>query len=118
MSNRYDFELKQGEDFSMVLTIKDEKGIPIDITSYTFESEARLKFSDVSPEFSFTFTISNQTTNRGQVVMSLANAVSETITILNERPTSYVYDVEMEDGGSKITRILEGRISVTPEATK
>jgi len=118
MSNRYDFELKQGEDFSMVLTIKDEDGIPIDLTSYVFESDARAKFNDVSPAFSFAFTIQNQTTNRGEVLMFITNVNSALIAIVDNRPTGYFYDVEMETPGGTRKRIIQGRITVDPEVTK
>lgn len=114
MSNKLNLELKQGEDFLRVLTIKDENGTEVNLTGYSFAAQIRQDY-DKDLFLSFTFTIRNQTTNTGEVEMSLAKALSSAKKIIGKQ--NYVYDVEMNDG-SRTTRIMEGQIKITPEVTK
>ena len=114
MSNKLDIELKQGEDFHRVITIKDENGTEINLTGYTFSSQIRSTYSE-ELFLSFTFTVSNQTTNTGEVVMSLAKALSSAKEV--NAKYRYVYDVEMNDG-VRTSRIMEGTCLVSPEVTK
>lgn len=114
MSNKLNLELKQGEDFYRLLTFKDENGSLINLTGYTFAGQIRASYDD-EMFLSFSFTTLNQTTNTGQVEMTLAKALSsaKTINVKNK----YVYDVE-RNSGTRTTRVLEGAISISPEVTK
>lgn len=114
MSNKLNLELKQGEDFYRLLTFKDENDVAIDLTGFTFAGQIRASYDD-ELFLSFTFTILNQTTNTGQVEMTLAKALSsaKTINVKNK----YVYDVE-RNSGTRTVRVLEGAISISPEVTK
>jgi len=114
VSNKLDIELKQGEDFYRVLTIKDENGLPLDLTGFSFASQIRAAYND-ELFLSFTFIISHQVTNKGEVVMTLAKALSSAKEVNTK--ARYVYDVEMNDG-SRTSRIMEGVCLVTPEVTK
>jgi len=74
MSNKLNIELKQGEDFYRLITIKDNLSAEIDLTGYSFTGQIRA--SSKSELFlSFTFTIKDQGTSKGQVEMTLADAV-------------------------------------------
>lgn len=114
MSNKLNLELKQGEDFSRTLTIKDEFGQEIDLTGYTFKGS--IKETPLSNEFlNFSFTILDQIVDKGKVEMNLSSALSSKKKA--DRPLNLVYDVEMNDG-EKIKRILQGSIVFDPEVTK
>lgn len=120
--------LDQGADFSLVIGIEGESG-PIDITGYEFLSEMR-KSTAVSdpvedPIAEFSFTILNQVTNKGQVRWFLAESASADIvtsvaTALNpdRQTTPFVFDVKMKDTADKISRIIQGIIYVSPQATQ
>jgi len=41
MSNKLNIELKQGEDFYRLITIKDANGVAVDITGYSFAADIR-----------------------------------------------------------------------------
>lgn len=112
------FDLNQGEDFYRLLTIKDSNDVAIDITGYTFRAQARLAIEDTSPAFSFTFTLKDQTTNTGEVEMTLPNATASLIECIDNVKTKYFYDIEMVDTNSKVTRLMYGKITVYPEVTR
>lgn len=119
--------LDQGADFSVVIGICGVNG-PIDITGYTFKSEMRATTNSASPVVAeFQFEILNQFTNKGQVQWSLPNASSsesEIITsvatplISKRQTTPFLFDVKMKDTAGTITRIIQGIIFVSPEATQ
>lgn len=113
MSNRLDMELKQGEDFYRLLTIKDANGDAVDITGYTFAAQIKKGYQDKSAFLTFSFNISDA--SAGQVEMTLAASLSSAKIILKRE--EYVYDVEMDDTVRK-TRIMEGVIEISPEVTK
>lgn len=114
MSNKLNLELKQGEDFYRLLTIKDENNTAINLTGYSFAAQIRSSYEE-ELFLSFTFVIKDQGTYPGQVEMKLAKALSSAKTVNSKY--KYVYDVEMNDG-SRTTRIMEGTILISPEVTK
>lgn len=116
MSNKLNIEVKQGEDFYRLLTIKDENGTGIDLTGFVFSSQIREKTFSKNIFLSFSFVVDpDQVTNAGQVSMSLAASLSSAKTV--NKILKYSYDVEM-NSGSTITRIMEGVATITPEVTK
>ena len=113
MSNKLNIELKQGEDFYRLITIKDANGVAVDITGYSFAADIRRSFSDSVAYLSFSFNISDAT--GGEVEMTLAKALSTAKTIKIKE--NFLYDVEMNDT-VRTSRIMEGTCSVSPEVTK
>jgi hypothetical protein len=113
-SNILDLEIKQGQDEELLITVKNEDGSLVDLTGFTFAGQVRDTFIG-SLIFSFSFQVQNQGTNQGEVKMTVAASVTSRVKI--NQPTSYVYDVEM-NSGSKKTRILEGKLGLSPEVTR
>lgn len=117
--------LDQGSDFSLVIRISGDTG-PIDITGYQFLSEMRQSTdptSDVVANFSF--TILDQVTNKGQVKWYLPEAGGEDVVTSIATPltqlrqtTAFVFDVKMKDTAGTISRIIQGLMYVSPEATQ
>lgn len=108
-----DICIDQGTDFLRVLTIKDSNGDPIDLTGFSFASQARKRFSDSSPILTFSFSITDAA--GGVVEWTLAKEITEALDLSS--PLELFYDVEM-NSGSRVTRILQGKITVEPEVTK
>jgi hypothetical protein len=121
--------LNQNTDFSLVILIKDQDG-PIDITGYQFKGQMRASTDPSSPVVAeFVFTIQDQTMEAtlGQVLWSLPAADSAegdittsfaTPLVFPRQKTPFIFDVKMMDTTSKITRIVEGVVYVSPEATQ
>jgi len=119
--------MDQGASFLLVIGIFGQDG-PIDITGYEFASQMRATTSPLSPVVAeFEFTILNQVTNMGQVQMTLPIIDDEENTIplsvatplVNRRQTTpFVFDVKMKDSVGSISRIIQGIIFASPEATQ
>lgn len=110
----FNFTYPQGTDYPLVITVNDENMEPVDLSSSTFEGQAREAYSSGSVLFSFSFTILDQVTDKGKVVAKINNTAITTVLSSNKNA---VYDIEMTSMGQK-TRILEGKIIITPEVTR
>jgi hypothetical protein len=119
--------MDQGASFQLVILITGQNG-PIDITGYEFASQMRATTEPSSPVVAeFEFEILNQTTNIGQVQMTLPIAddeeniipLSTATPLVNQRQTTpFVFDVKMKDSVGFISRIIQGIIFASPEATQ
>jgi hypothetical protein len=112
----FDLNINQGCDFSIILKIKDNSGTPVNLTGFSFASQAKLKFNQPLPDFTFAFTLANQVTNPGELEMSLAAADTDSLYLTE--CTSYHYDLEMTNTQNKIERIMSGHANVSPEVTR
>jgi hypothetical protein len=118
----YNFTIEQGATFSKVVTWKDSSGAGINLTGYTVTGKIKRKTSDQTALASFTATLANQGTNPGQFTLSLTSTVTASLPTVTG-PTAQkallecVYDVEATIG-STVYRLLEGIVSVSPEATR
>jgi hypothetical protein len=111
----YDFTYPQGTDHVITVTLNGSNSLPIDLTGYTAVGQARQEYNSVSPTFSFVISILNQIDNPGQFTIKINN---NAITTILSKSLNLVYDVEIVDSSLNRTRILEGRILVTPEVTR
>lgn len=118
MSATVNLSIDQGTSFSRVLTIKDDQVVPvaIDLTGYTFSSQARVAYATATPAFSFVFTIRDQVALTGQVEMTLAPSVTSALVLTAAK--AYLYDVEMVSPSGEVTRLFEGKVTITPEVTR
>jgi hypothetical protein len=112
-------------------TLKDEVASPsiteeplyilkaMDLTSYTGAAMIRKKYSSTAASATITVTF-NTTRTTGGVVLSLTNTQTSAITAGENSATSasqYVWDLELTKT-LVVTRMLQGTVSVSPEATK
>lgn len=109
----YDIIIDQGSDFSLGITVKDDANQPRDLTGYSARSQMRDERS--SEEIAATFTCSvDPDPTTGKITMALPNSVSK-----NVPAGSYYYDVEIfTQNDVNVTRILQGKVRVTPEVTR
>jgi hypothetical protein len=106
----------QGSDFRMVLELKDESAVLMDLTGYSFRAQARSKYNDTTAAFSATFTLRDQASSTGLVDMHIPAADTALLSIIKE--SNYLYDVEMVTASGDVKRVLQGTIRVFPEVTK
>jgi hypothetical protein len=120
-------EIDQGTDFNAMIGIYGVNG-PINITGYKFLGEMRVSTDtdvEINPVVAeFDFTIQNQANYPGLVLMNLSAAINLGIaasvaTALTgcRLSTPFVFDVKMKDGIGNITRIIQGLIYISPQAT-
>tara|TARA_B100001079_G_C16019097_1_gene343619 strand:- start:136 stop:477 length:342 start_codon:yes stop_codon:yes gene_type:complete len=102
------FVLDQGCTFSKVVTAKDTAGANVTISTGTAAGKMRQSYHSSNNVHAFTTAIEGS-----NVTFSLTSTQTTAIPDGN-----YVFDVEYTQAGGDIERIVEGLITVSPEATK
>lgn len=109
MGSKVNLVIDQGTSFETTVTLKDDSDDLLNLTGYAAAGQVRKHFtSSNSTSFSITLGGANGT-------MTLALSANSTANIVAGR---YVYDVELTDTNSKISRIMEGIVTVTPQVTR
>ena len=116
MSNVLNLTMKQGENFARVLTFRDQSNALIDLTGYSFKSQVREAYGKATAVFDFTLVLKDQVTNQGEVDWTCAASITEPLKLTESKV--YVYDVEMASPSGIKTRVIEGKITMSPEVTK
>jgi len=118
-----DLTIEQGTTFKRVLTIKDDLDALIDLTGETFRGQIRKTPSSTTIVATFTCTLRNQVTNKGEVEILISAADTALIPLASQsKPLivaeNFVYNIERVKTDSTVSRILEGIAIVSPEVTK
>jgi hypothetical protein len=118
---RTNFDIDQGSDFILNMSLLDADNDPIDLTGAQILGQLRKTASSetVEAEFDFVpvnlangeFIISLSASKTSQLKMSASFAAERTI-------TQYAYDVKVIYSDGSINRILSGVVNVSPEVTR
>lgn len=114
MTSKVDLEINQGSDYSVFFVIRDSAGT-VDLTGYKAAMQLRKQVS--SQEADDTLSTENgrleifQT--EGKVKVNFTNQVTS-----GYSSTSYKYDLEIVSPGGFVTRVVEGKIKISPEVTR
>lgn len=108
MAYRANLTIDQGTDYSTTVTLTDDNGDALDLSTYTGAAQMRKHFSS---SVSYNFSVS--TSNNGVVTLSMNSYVSNTI------PAGrYVYDCELTSSTNTISRVVEGIVTIKPGVTR
>jgi hypothetical protein len=107
-SAKHNLIIDQGSDFNMQLTFR-QNGINMNLTGYNIRAQIREGKTATTITASFTGLVVDAL--NGVFLISLPAATSSGI-----NPGNYFYDVEVY--GASITRVLEGKVIITPEVTR
>lgn len=112
---KYDIVIYQGATYSRVLTWKDENSTPINLTGYTARMMMRQEYDSVDPFITLTTENGGITLGEsaGTITLTISAAATSAIAV-----DCGVYDLELVSGSGIVSRLLEGRISVSPEVTR
>lgn len=100
--------IDQGTTYSTKLKLADTDGNGVNLTGYSATGQIRKHYTS-SNSVSFTTSLNSL----GDVVLSLtANATA------NMAAGRYVYDIELTDTTGRISRIIEGIVTITPNVTR
>lgn len=108
MSTKANLVIDQGATFSTDLSLTDDNGDVMNLNGYTANSQMRKWYTSTNST-SFSTAINVAT---GTITLSLT--ANQTANLTAGR---YVYDVEVAESGV-ISRVVEGIITVTPNATR
>jgi hypothetical protein len=106
----YNFTVEQGATFTRVLTLK-ENDSAMNLTGYSAASQMRSTADTSTVAGTFTATVSNA--GAGQITLSMTATQTGNI-----EEGIYVYDTEITSGAGAITRILQGKVTVTANVTR
>lgn len=114
-AGRYDIIVEQGATWTRTITVTDD-GTPRDLSGYTIRMQVRSKHSSET-------VLLEMTTGNGITITDAAGGVFVVQLTAEQtgalpRVNGYRYDLELEDGAGVVTRLLEGRFTVSPEVTR
>jgi hypothetical protein len=106
-----DLFIEQSSDFSANVTLQDGLGGFYNLNAFRVASQARKSAFSANATITFVTTVADA--NNG-----IINLAVKANTTANITPSTLVYDVLIQDIASNtITRVLEGRIFITPAIT-
>jgi hypothetical protein len=107
MAARANLRIEQGATFSADITVKDTNGDALNLTNYTAISKIAKGYTSTQTRRFLTTSIA--TPSNGIVTISLTADETETL-----EEGRYVYDVQITDASSTVTRVVEGIITISP----
>lgn len=113
MAQVADFTIDQGSTWSTTLIWKNEAGVVINLTGYTARMQLRRAFTDGTADV-------NLTSPTGIVITALEGKLVPTITaaVTDDLTGEYLYDLEVESADGVVTRLVQGKITISPAVTK
>lgn len=106
----FDLRIEQGARYRLVVPVLDADGQPLDVSTWTVRGQVRP--DQGSPEVVYDLTPALSVSG-STVLLDIPGAASSLWAW-----TEGVYDVELVDPDSHVTRLLQGRVVVSPETTR
>lgn len=110
MATKANLYVDQGATYLNTITLTDNNGDPLDLTTYSSAAAQMRKHYTSSNSVSFTVTMGGA---NGTISLELAAN-----TTANVAAGRYVYDVELTAGDGSISRVFEGIVTVNPNVTR
>lgn len=110
----YNITAEQGSTFTRTITWRDASTTPVNLTNCTAKMQVRKSMDAPTAVLTLTST-TGITINGAQGVLALEVAAAK----MAQVPAgTYVYDLEVTHPAGRVTRILEGKFTVTREVTR
>ncbi len=109
--NSYNLDVYQGDTLALGLTIKDDDGAPMDLSSYGLRGTIKQRYTSAT---GVALVISLDVPESGVATVALSS------TTTSELPVGqFVYDVEAfpVTGNADTFKVLKGYVNVYPEVT-
>lgn len=116
MAAIYDFNITQGSQFDVRLTIKDSVGLPMNLSGYAARGHLKHRYSDtgvlsnLSP--AVVSGVAGDMTASGFVDISLLPSQTSSLPIIQG-----VYDIEIYTAGTYADKVIKGVANIHPEVT-
>ena len=115
-AGKHDIVIEQGADFKRVFTWKDSAGSAVNLTGYSAAMMIKKRKSDASGVAIFNKTNSNAEIALGGAAGTITIDIGGADTANMDFDWGY-YDIELTDGSSNITRLLEGKVRLSKQVT-
>ena len=109
-AGKYNIQIEQGSTWELRLEVDVTAGVDKDLSGYTLASKIGKSFYDTSP---ITLTTAFVQQSQGIFTISLSAAQTAALDAAHE----YVYDVEITSASGVVTRMLQGRATISPGIT-
>jgi hypothetical protein len=106
----YNFTIEQGATFTRLLTLKENESV-MNLAGYSAASQMRLSHDTSTVAGTITASVTNA--NAGQITLSMTASATGAI-----EEGIYVYDAEITASSGAVTRILQGKVTLTPQVTR
>lgn len=112
---QYDITIDKGATFQLAVTWKSQAGAVMDLTGFTARMAIRHRITDATTVVDLTTANARIaiTPATGRVDLTIDAATTAAVAV-----TSGVYDLEMVAPAGVVTRLLEGKVTFTPEVTR
>ena len=115
MAGIYDVIIEQGATFSMRMTYRDSADAIVDLTGYTARMQVRPYHS--SSKIILERSTANQTITLGGLLGTILVQATSVVTAALAAGTG-VYDLELYSPIGTTVRLIEGRVTISPEVTR
>jgi hypothetical protein len=102
--------IDQGTTYSVTITVTDDTGSVRNLTNYTPRAQMRRSYY-TSANTAFTANVADPT--GGTITLDLTATQTSAL-----KAGRYVYDLELVSNTATVERIVEGIVTIYPEATK
>jgi len=126
----YNFTIEQGTTFERTFKYKDADGNPLDLSNHSVRMQIRSDKADNTTSFLHEFGSGSEFATAGSgglfiLSSSVGNSEIDQFTLHISASTtanmsfeSALYDIEIENTGSIVTRLLQGKIKISKEVTR
>ena len=120
-AGKYDITIEQGATFSLTIDYEEPEGTPFDLSTYSIAAKVRSLPSSSSPLL--TLAVSALTLSAGSFQLYAAASATAALVVADPPSRTIGYwDLEFTAAGASatavVTRILEGRVFISPESTR
>ena len=109
------FVIDQGANWFVTFVYKDSTGTAINLAGYTAALQIRDTYEDSTTDLSLTSPSGGITITAATGTIAVTATAAQTGAIA---AGSYVYDLEITSATGIVTRLVQGRISVSPQVTR
>lgn len=118
MAGRYDLNIDQGGTFIRTFIYKDSAGVVQDLTGFSAGFQIRKTHNAKGvPTFdgsTFPGALTIPSPTDGSIILTMTDEQTQAL----PAPFEGVWDLEIEDAGGEITRLLEGKVLISPNVTR
>ena len=109
-AGKYNISIEQGSTWELRLEVDASPGVDKALTGYTIASKIGKSYYDTA---AISMTAAFVTQNTGIFTIGLSPAQTAALDAAHE----YVYDVEITSASGIVTRMLQGRATISPGIT-